>query len=171
MKAISGYAEWFWLMAKHRVDNDGWKDVENRNWSLPREIALSLPYRIYLHASKKPASQEEIDFIARNLTEEQWQEFSRVNWNTLRGHIIGEITIVKQIHKTNYNPMSQYGMGGVYSIADLHYELVALKKDCPEYFSKWFFGKFGFVVRDGKLLDTPIPYKGQLGFFEVKLAQ
>ena len=26
-------------------------------------------------------------------------------------------------------------------------------------------------VRDGKLLETPIPYKGQLGFFEVKLAQ
>ena len=32
--------------------------------------------------------------------------------------------------------------------------------------SRWFFGKYGFVLRDGK----PLPfrgYRGQLGFFEV----
>lgn len=68
MKALSGYAEWFWLLAKN------WKDVENRNWSLPHEIAMSLPYRIYLHASKTAASQEEIDFIIRQLSIEQYVE-------------------------------------------------------------------------------------------------
>jgi hypothetical protein len=53
MKALSGYGEWFWLLAK------GWKDVENRDWSLFRYIKPSeLPVRIYLHASKTPASHE-----------------------------------------------------------------------------------------------------------------
>ncbi|RVO51893.1 ASCH domain-containing protein [Sinorhizobium meliloti] len=32
--------------------------------------------------------------------------------------------------------------------------------------SPWFFGRFGFVLKDLQLLDTPIPVKGALGFFE-----
>lgn len=32
--------------------------------------------------------------------------------------------------------------------------------------SPWFFGRFGFVLKDQRLLDTPIPVKGALGFFE-----
>ena len=33
--------------------------------------------------------------------------------------------------------------------------------------SKWFFGRYGFVLRDAKPLPF-VPYKGQLGFFEVR---
>lgn len=33
--------------------------------------------------------------------------------------------------------------------------------------SPWFFGPYGFAIRDAKLWDRPIPYRGQLGFFEV----
>ena len=32
--------------------------------------------------------------------------------------------------------------------------------------SRWFFGRFGFVIRDAQPLPFR-PYKGQLGFFEV----
>jgi hypothetical protein len=153
-KALSGYAEWFWLIAKN------WKDVENRNWSLPYEISMNLPYRIYLHASKKPASEEEIDFIARQLSEAQYADFCNVNWNKLRGHIIGETTIVNQMVKQQYTEADHVDMGSQ------QIELELLRKANSAYLSTWFFGKFGFVVKDGILYDEPIPCKGMLGFFK-----
>ncbi|KXZ25505.1 hypothetical protein AYB33_18385 [Leptospira santarosai] len=40
--------------------------------------------------------------------------------------------------------------------------------DCVEHSdSKYFFGKFGYILRDSKPF-FPIPCKGQLGFFEVE---
>jgi hypothetical protein len=34
--------------------------------------------------------------------------------------------------------------------------------------SPWFFGKYGFVLRDPRLFDVPWAVKGALGFFEVE---
>jgi hypothetical protein len=56
-------------------------------------------------------------------------------------------------------------------VGDRQTELDILKLQCPEYFSPWFFGEFGFVVKDGVLYSRPIPYKGQLGFFKVSLPE
>lgn len=33
--------------------------------------------------------------------------------------------------------------------------------------SPWFFGKYGFVLRNPVIFAQPIPFKGMLGFFEV----
>jgi len=33
--------------------------------------------------------------------------------------------------------------------------------------SPWFFGKYGFVLRNPVAFDKPVPRKGALGFFEV----
>jgi hypothetical protein len=33
--------------------------------------------------------------------------------------------------------------------------------------SKWFMGKYGFVLANPKLFKTPIPFKGQLNIFEL----
>ena len=33
--------------------------------------------------------------------------------------------------------------------------------------SKWFFGPWGFVLKDAVAFKRPIPYKGRLSFFEV----
>ena len=33
--------------------------------------------------------------------------------------------------------------------------------------SPWFFGKYGFVLRNPQDFETPIPFKGALGFFDV----
>jgi hypothetical protein len=140
MKALSGYGEWFWLLAK------GWKDVENRDWSLFRYIKPSeLPVRIYLHASKTPASHDEWNFISTMLIKDipKFDEIHKVDWHKYRGTIIGETTIIGQCQA------GEFAWG--------------------EKVSPWFFGKFGFWVKDGILYDKPIPYKGQLGFFEVKL--
>ncbi|MDP2729147.1 MAG: hypothetical protein Q8O55_01535 [Dehalococcoidales bacterium] len=138
MKALSGYAEWFWLMAKN------WKDIENRNWPLTRYFKRSdLPVRIYLHASKKPASYEEKMFIRSRLTPEQWLEFRAVDWGKYRGHIIGEITITDEV------TMDDIGLKATHS--------------------PWFFGPYGFVVKDGVLYEKPLACRGSLGFFEVNL--
>jgi len=138
MKAISGYAEWFWLVAKN------WKGVENRNWPLTRYIRRSeLPVRVYLHASKKAASRDDIAFIKAKLTPAQRREFEAVDWGKYRGHIIGEVTITDEV------TFDDIGM--------------------PITHSPWFFGAYGFVVQDGILYEIPVPCRGQTGFFEVIL--
>ncbi len=132
--ALSGYAEWFWLMLKN------WKDVENRDWSLFRYIKPEqLPLRVYLHASKTPASREEKQFIWDTLVNvKQWEEFCLVDFNKLRGCIIGEITITGQVTELD---------------------------------SPWFFGDYGFLVKDGILYDRPIPCRGALRFFRPALQE
>jgi hypothetical protein len=162
--ALSGYAEWFWLMAKNI------KNVENRPRSLPKSIQLNLPIRIYLHASKTKASNDEIAFIGSKLNREQCLEFLDVDWYKLRGKIIGEITITRQFLKGKApNPISSIGSGGAYSMGEEQVELMNLKKTLPEYFSPWAFGKFCYVVKGGILYDKFIPYNGQLGFFKPEL--
>ena len=137
MKALSGYAEWFWLLAKNI------KPVENRGWSLTRYFKRDqLPVRVYLHASKTKTPVEELNIIMSRLTIEQLNEFIKVDWQRYRGRIIGEITITDEVTREDI------GM--------------------PATRSPWFGGPFGFVVEDGVLYDEPIPYKGQLGFFNVE---
>jgi hypothetical protein len=92
MKALSGYAEWFWLIGKNI------KDVENRPWPLSRYFKPEeLPARFYLHGSKTKASYEEVEFILANLQPDEAYEFKHVNWGLLRGSIIGEATAVDEI--------------------------------------------------------------------------
>ena len=37
--------------------------------------------------------------------------------------------------------------------------------------SPWFCGPFGFLLSDPLTYDSPIPYRGQLGFFQVEEAK
>jgi len=162
MKALSGYAEWFWLMAKNI------KDVENRPRPLPHEIAMNLPVRIYLHASKSDYVQRnpnDLEFILFHLTSEQTQEFCSVDWDGLRGHIIGELTIMQQFKKHTYTEADHVDIGSQQKELQL---AIANKEG---YMSPWFFGSFGYAVKDGVLYEQPIPCKGKLGFFEPDIAQ
>jgi hypothetical protein len=91
-RALSGYAEYFWLLAMN------WKPVENRNWPLTRYFKRGqLPVRIYLHASKNAVKKDDVEYIRSILTDKQWAEFSAVDWTKYRGKIIGEITITDQV--------------------------------------------------------------------------
>ena len=164
MKALSGYAEWFWLMAKN------WKNVENRTRPLPKEMATSLPVRIYLHASKSEHVQhslfpDDLVFIREHLTPVQWGEFCQVDWKLLRGTIIGEVTITKQMRKQHYIESDHVDIGSQQK------ELELMIANNEPYMSPWFFGTFGYVVNDGTLYEKPIPCKGKLGFFEPNIAQ
>ena len=163
MKALSGYAEWFWLVAR------GWKDIENRPKPLPHAMAMELPVRIYLHASKSDHVQrktnDDLDLIVANLTSEQLAEFCNVDWDRFRGHIIGEVTITKQMRKFSYKESDGIDIGSQQK------ELEIFARIHEPAISPWFFGPFGYAVKDGMLYDKPIPCKGMLGFFEPDIAQ
>lgn len=139
MKAISGYAEWFWLMCRNL------KDVENRDWPLFRYFrSRDLPVKVYLHGSKSAASREEIDFILATLPCEQAEQFLEVDFRRYRGQIMGEVVITGQTVVRRH----QAGM-------------------FPGRTSPWLFGPYGFWVKDGVLYQEPVPFTGQLGFFDV----
>lgn len=92
MKALSGWAEYFWLLAKNI------KPVENRTWSLTKYIRREkLPIPIYLHASKTPAPKADVAFIRRHLLPDELKEFDAVNWKALRGCIIGQVFITGEV--------------------------------------------------------------------------
>jgi len=158
MKALSGYAEWFWLMAKN------WKPVENRKYPLPRSIACDLPVRIYLHASRSDHAQNSNDlgliYSILAATPERWWEFCNVDWAKYRGHIIGEITITKQMRKFQYTEVDYIDIGSQQK------ELEILEREREPCISPWFFGPYGYAVEDGVLYDKPILCRGKLGFFK-----
>lgn len=94
MKALSGYAEWFWLMAMN------WKDVENRPWSLFKYIKPEeLPIRVYLHASKTKTPFEEMQFIKSQLSHDQLYAFQCIDFESFRGKLIAKITITGEVKK------------------------------------------------------------------------
>jgi hypothetical protein len=43
-------------------------------------------------------------------------------------------------------------------------EIYDCVKSCK---SPWFMGEYGFLLRDPKILNTPIPCKGKLGFWQL----
>jgi hypothetical protein len=156
MKALSGYAELFWLMAKN------WKNVENRSRPLPLTLAFYLPVRIYLHASKSDYVKRSIkdkNFIFAHLNSEQWAEFCAVEWGKYRGCIIGEITITKQMRKFSYLESDHIDMGSQMK------EIALLNAAGDPCRSPWYFGPYGYAVEKGVLYDKPIPCRGKLWFF------
>lgn len=110
------------------------KDIENRNWPLPKWFKL--PQRVYIHVGKKADDIEDVmEFTVHKLELPAWPIIMSYSKNLPRGAIIGEVDIV----------------------------------DCvTESKSPWFVGSYGFVLRNPKPYETPIPCKGKLGFFEVE---
>jgi hypothetical protein len=137
MKALSGYPQWMWLLAK------GWKDVENRHWKLPRTLQ-PLPVRIYLHASKHLEPWDNLWLAHNLLTLNQWADLRFVDWKQYKGAIIGEADILSCSYR--------------------------FPDENDNLYSPWHMpGQFGFKMANPVLYDKPIPYKGQLRFFEVEL--
>lgn len=145
MKALSVKQPWAWLIV------NGYKDVENRIWPLPK--TFEVPQRIYIHASKTwdILSQDTIADVARRLlinydVAEDWLV------NQLRpqsrGVIVGEVLVVGEYSIDR--PRGMYG---------------ALNEP------QWYHGPpyYGFALRDHEAYKEPIPYKGRLGFFKVEL--
>jgi len=59
-------------------------------------------------------------------------------------------------------PLEKFTLGAIIGEVDITACVKASK-------SPWFVGVYGFVLANPVLYDKPIPYRGQLGFFEVEL--
>lgn len=149
MKALSIKQPWAWLICA-KFNGLPIKDMENRDWRIP--TSFKLPQRIYVHAGKTPDEwYPAIDIVRKvygtitgmNL----WDKF--INWQYKNG---------QSIMFPSQNTSLIIGEVDITDCVD--------KSDSP-----WFVGKYGFVLAKPKLYDKPIPYKGQLGFFEVTLPQ
>lgn len=139
--ALSVKQPWSWLILRpdltdpderRATERDGLlKDIENRDWKLPRTIcgkALNLPLPILIHAGKS-FDKDGYEYVKR-----RWPEIPLPQPNEFeRGGIVGRI------------------------------EIIGCVDNSP---SKWFFGRYGFVLRNAQ----PLPFRalpGQLGFFVV----
>lgn len=149
MQALSIKQPWAWLICA------GYKDVENRNWKAGRDSlnrlymtrrladhSASYPFRIYVHTGK-----------GRDI-------------NAINIILNCEIDLHHDAFHTVYMMESDdlWALGAIIGEVDI--------TDCvTESSSPWFIGKYGFVLANPVLYEKPIPYKGQLGFFEVDLKE
>jgi hypothetical protein len=149
MLALSVKQPWAWLICR------GFKDVENRNWKIGRNLrhgqyksyhqanfSIELPARVYVHASKQ------------------------MDFNGLMSIITGDFgdLSLKQRKWLNNNELIIEQMCGAI-IGEV--DITSCVEDSK---SPWAAaGQYHFMLKNPVLYDKPIPYRGQLGFFEVKL--
>ena len=129
------------------------KNVENRTWNTYHRGLL------LIHASKQFDS-EHLEWLKRN----QSKLSITLPDHFRHGVIIGIVTLTKVMRKTGGGSiMSGHGQ----SMGDTQCEVELLRKENSEYFSPWFFGPYGFVLKDAQEFKVSIPYRGSLGLFEV----
>ncbi len=119
----------------------GFKDVENRDWP------TKFRGRIYVHAGKV---------------------FDYKSWcDIASGLVPGADKCQLSVHERFYAHNGDHLLGAIIGEVDI--------VNCLEYWSAtknkspWFVGRYGFFLANPVLYEKPIPYKGQLGFFEVTL--
>ena len=115
------------------------KDIENRSWPLPSGM---VGQRIYIHAARKTDNEAHRWLIEQGLPEELTAKLY-TREIAPRGALVGTVIVVGQI--------------------------TAGQRNHEQRESFWFAGPYGFILRDPQPLQPPIPYKGRLGFFEVRL--
>ena len=145
MKALSVQLPWAWLFFLKQNP----KDCENRSWKLPDKM---IGERIAIHCAKTIDYDGwfHLEGFPANYGLDTNDEFMNVFYVTpqkieaLRGTLIGEVTI--QVCRFRFG------------------------EENDNLYSKWSVpGQYGFYVDSPVLYDKPIPYRGQLGFFEVEL--
>lgn len=120
----------------------GYKSVENRSWRRD-----NFPRRFLIHAGKKYDGESECFIISTllemgNLTYLQADDYAKKLRTAPRGAILGEATIEQCVGP-----------------------LQVPREDAP-----WAFGPWCYLLGNVKRFGVPVPYRGELGFFEVALA-
>ena len=158
MKALSIKQPWAWLICS------GLKDIENRTWPVGRRpqhgpyqsqcanFRIELPAHIYVHAGLK-VEQSAIPIRDRRL---------------FGGPEHGALISREETKRMENEAL--WPDGKIWKLSAIIGE-VTITACVTESHSPWFEGPYGFVLKDPVLYDKLIPYKGQLGFFEVKLAE
>ncbi|MDD4874690.1 MAG: hypothetical protein PHE15_06970 [Dehalococcoidales bacterium] len=142
MKALSIKQPWAWLICR------GFKDVENRPWKInakgysPKACTIDLPARVYVHTCK----QMDFDGLMSIITGD-----------------FGDLSLKQRKWLNNNELIIEQMCGALIGEVDI----VDCAKDSK---SPWAAaGQYQFMLKNPVLYDKPIPYKGHLGFFEVKL--
>lgn len=148
MQAISIKQPWAWLIVH------GYKDVENRNWKIGRKPTcfgeyqnrgLELPSRIYVHAGKTGEfNKETFAWILQRLNGQQSTLFA------LQYQILDGVP-------------HRFPLGAIIGEIDI----IDCVKDSKSPWAEE--GLYHFVLTNPIAYKEPIPYRGQLGFFEVNL--
>lgn len=75
----------------------------------------------------------------------------------------GDLSFIEDMTATKLEDVEKPLLGGIIGVAEI--------VDCVENMdSKWFFGRFGFVLRNAEPLEF-IPCRGALGFFTPNLSE
>ena len=186
MKALSLQQPYAYLILERYYEDNPkkpLKPVENRSRPLPS--TFTLPQRIWVHASLS-LYDVHLSELKELMTATQWMRckdklhFIYGQYQTYRndkkwlqrlgnfGCLLGTVVITGQMRKSRTElPFAT----GKPSMGDKQAELNHLKRIDSPYLSPWFFGEYGYTLEYPEMLPQPIPYRGQLGFFEIELPE
>ena len=122
----------------------GKKDIENRTWAPPRSV---VGQRIAIHASKKPQALEPLAVMEEifGMDVGTWWEPQIPPLRELPlGALVGTVELLE---------ITQTGQSGVRGGSK----------------SAWFAGPYGWVLRNPRALEEPIPMSGRLGLWPVPI--
>jgi len=121
----------------------GGKDIENRSWAPPNHM---LGQRIAIHAGMASLAEEREDLV---------RICSNVPDEFMRGAILGTVQVVGYVDEQDVGLM-------------WNGERIEKLRSHEPAESVWFGGPVGWLLRDPKPLERPIPQRGALGLWQVK---
>jgi hypothetical protein len=127
------------------------KPIENRAWPLPSTFIL--PQKIWVHASLGLYNVS-LSTLKEIMTASQWLR--------CRAHLHA-IYSEYESYRRDKKFLQRLGKFGCL-LGTIVVTGQITKSDDP-----WFFGPYGYTLEYPEKLSKPIPYRGQLGFFEVTL--
>ena len=139
MKALSIRQPWAWLIAA------GYKDIENRSWH------TQVRGTILIHAGK---TVEDPEYPQQLM---QFQIARESDDKDYDADTIKEVQAINRYRTAYDSPAMRGAIIGAAEISDCLHASTSL----------WYQGDHGFLLRNPKLFDVPIPWIGKLGFFEV----
>lgn len=145
MKALSIKQPWAWLICR------GFKDVENRPWPIGRNSQHGL-YSSYHQANFQLILPGRVHVHASSKSDFSWE---------VDDFMMRHLSEDDYFEYTNWSYQFPYGalIGEV--------DIIGCVKNSK---SPWAVpGQYHFLLTNPLLYNKPIPHRGQLGFFEVKL--
>jgi hypothetical protein len=144
VKALSIKQPWAWLICA------GYKDIENRNWKIGRN----------------PRHGAYVSYDVANFTIKLPM---RIYVHAgLKGDTLDDFDIRTALSSIGHEPqpiIDRMFEGAKFGAIIGEVDITGCVTESK---SPFFVGKYGFTLANPVLYDKPIPYKGQLGFFEVE---
>ena len=154
MKALSLKQPYAWLILQRAYEDNPrtvLKPIENRPRPLPKNFVL--PQRVLIHASMT-LYDVKLSELKDRMTETQWER--------VRKHIIGLYSEYAFYRSDKAKLQATRDFGCILGSVIITGQVIESQ-------SPWFFGKFGYTLEFPEMLKEPVPYKGQLGFFEINV--